>query len=277
MSQDRTNYGEHPILHRDTPANKIIKDYNERCLVPIAHSTLHATWAAKYRIPWIAEYAIAMVISCKSMTWDDITEQHISQMGRMSNTEVGPRLASIFLGLPIVPPEVLVSRLSTRNVFNELDREEVALMSGNSNMGLGDDGSVEQWWGGQVEQPAELVKMSLGSKPEFRLRLLPPECRRISNQLAREHGSRRFLRVKPFKGFLKAEEKTALAKHIRLGQILLGRVFRYFNSHDGSFRLVETCEKVGSARPFLGSKVSLPNFVESFNPILSVPNHIQVR
>jgi RNA-dependent RNA polymerase len=110
-----------------------------------------------------------------------------------------------------------------------LDREQAALIE-NVGRGLGLMGQwqgVEDWYGGRVQQQAEVVQLNDGT---YQFVLLPPEMRK-SCLFGRFLGSRRLIRIRLPK---KTKDTDLKLKDFLKGKhVLCGRVFVALFPKDG--------------------------------------------
>jgi hypothetical protein len=146
-----------------------------------------------------------------------------------------------------------------------LDREQKAIMEDDSRgLGLrGDWEGIENWYGGRVQQIAQLEQKN--STDAIAIRLEPME-KRTSNRFARFLGSRRILRLRIPKDLAKKKEV-----HEFLCQkfVLCGRTFVPFLAKEG-VHMVETSENYERCTDETCGdqyRLSFQEFVEWHNPL----------
>lgn len=127
----------------------------------------------------------------------------------------------------------------------EFDREQLAILE-NQERGLGLMGEWKgeaNWYGGQIQQIARIVKGDNG----YKFQLDPPEKRR-SHRLARYLGSRRIIQLR-VPDELVLQERQNVNEYLSQKFILCGRVFVPLHAKDSSAYLVETNENWDGRRP----------------------------
>lgn len=144
----------------------------------------------------------------------------------------------------------------------------------NKNAGLGLDKANQNWYGGQIQQPARLT----GENGNYKIILEPMEKRR-SHRFARFYGSRRILQLRIPEETLRKENEKVL-KFLTRSFVLCGRTFVPFHSKEGSLYMVETNQNYGrSPMDFFGDQHRLPfhAFINWHNPLVEPKNYNQVR
>ncbi|KAG5718247.1 putative RNA-dependent RNA polymerase SHL2 [Termitomyces sp. T112] len=196
----------------------------------IAHDKEIVGLMDRNKISWGVQYEIARGVTEGNWTWADVKAKIPRLHG--SNSETAWKVRSIILD-KTQPPST-----SGCSVWQELDREQDAILEkkgrGLGPMGLKDSGN--DWYGGRIQQVAELV----GDKGRYRIRLEPMENKR-SYRLARFLGSRRILQVKIPRDLIFKENKQ-LKEFMRHKFMLCGRVFVPFFAKARAVYLVETTE-----------------------------------
>ncbi|KDR85760.1 hypothetical protein GALMADRAFT_53536 [Galerina marginata CBS 339.88] len=220
------------------------------------------------QIEWGTQFELARGVSTGAWSWADVRE-HVHELK-------GPNADSAFKVQRVMRGRA-VGSVQPANLYlwKELDREQSAIKE-NRSRGLGLMGEWEgapNWYGGQIQQLARLVKDG-GS---YKLTLEPMEKRR-SHRFARFYGSRRFLQLRIPEEILKKENsrvKSFLTKKF----ILCGRTFVPFHSKEHGLYMVETNDNWGrSSQDWCGDqfRLSFNQFVNWHNPLEKAKNYGQV-
>ncbi|KAF8971781.1 RNA dependent RNA polymerase-domain-containing protein [Flammula alnicola] len=233
--------------------------------VIIAHCDKTQKMLDENEIEWGTQYELARGVSTGTWSWDDVRAHGLEFKG--SNEETAPKVQSVMGGRS--------AQLSNLNIWKELDREQAAIKE-NMSRGLGLMGSWKgsaDWYGGQVQQLARLVK----SDTSYKIVLEPMEKRR-SHRFARYYGSRRFVQLRIPDELLRSENERVKA-FLRKSFVLCGRIFLPFHSKDGHLYMVETDENWGrTSQPWCGDQFRKPfhEFINWHNPLDQRKNCDQV-
>ncbi|KAF8167315.1 RNA dependent RNA polymerase-domain-containing protein [Crassisporium funariophilum] len=219
-------------------------------------------------ICWGTQYELARGVCTGAWTWADVREHVVNLVG--DNAHVAPKVHIVMRGRQ-------ASSVDRANLFlwQELDREQAAIDEGKSRgLGLmGEWKGVPEWYGGQIQQLARLVKVGDSMKV-----LLEPMEKRRSHRFARFYGSRRFLQLRIPDDLLKTQNK-AVKEFLVAKFILCGRVFVPFHSKDGGLYMVETNEDFGRQSQRWCSdhhRLSYRDFINWHNPLFMKKNASQI-
>ncbi|KAG1767262.1 RNA dependent RNA polymerase-domain-containing protein [Suillus occidentalis] len=235
----------------------------------IAHDRNLQAYFDSKNISFGVQWLIAKLVSYDVLAYEDINIPDLDKL-RGTNQEATPRVAEVFAcqnskgeaeGFFVKEKEVL-------SPWKELDREhEFALAMGDSFDGI--QRQADGWYGGKVHFGATLKAIDKKTAtPEYRIQLSPPELG-SSSRLARQYGSKNFLRVKVPRNILN-KPQHGLVEFFSQHFLLCGLVYRAFFARDGSVFLVATnfstgCGRIPShAHP---PPPSLKDFLDWHNPI----------
>ncbi|THU93549.1 hypothetical protein K435DRAFT_967237 [Dendrothele bispora CBS 962.96] len=215
-------------------------------------------------VAWGTQYELARGVTAKEWTWSNV-EAEIEFFAGKEDKEVLHKVRDIML-----------HRAQGRSSWDdsigkELDREQKALEE-NQGRGLGLMGTwegEEDWFGGQIQQIATVVKLD-GSEGAFTMRLEPLEMRR-STRFARQLGSRRILQVRVGEDLLMNKDREKVMEFLTHQFVLNGRVFVVTPPKDDGLYAVEVNEdyqRVGGSRRFGDQyRMGMGDFLEWHNPI----------
>ncbi|THU92070.1 hypothetical protein K435DRAFT_672820 [Dendrothele bispora CBS 962.96] len=211
-------------------------------------------------VAWGTQYELARGVTANEWTWSDVKAK-IENFAGKKDEEVLHKVRGI-----------MFDTTQRRGLWNdsigkELDREQKALEE-NIGRGLGLMGTwegEEDWFGGQVQQIAVLLKLKGG----LTLRLEPLEMRR-STRFARQLGSRRILQIRINQDLLH-EDREQVVEFLLNKFVLNGRVFVVTPPKDDGLYAVEVdedYERVGKYRRFEDRyRMGMGQFLEWHNPI----------
>ncbi|KAF5367171.1 hypothetical protein D9758_004049 [Tetrapyrgos nigripes] len=224
-------------------------------------------------VPWGTQVALAAGVTKKEWTWEAVM-QKIEHFRGKKDGEVMHTVRGI-MGKEVV-------NVCDDGIGKELDREQKAIEE-NIGRGLGlfgDFEGEENWFGGQVQQIATLVKNGVG----FKLVLEPLEMRR-SSRFTRILGSRRVLQIKIDSNLLmdggsskakngQKSDREKVLEFLSHKFVLNGRVFVVTPPKDDAVYAIEINEDYerpmhkGRERMFGDSyRISLADFLEHHNPL----------
>ncbi|KAF5358800.1 hypothetical protein D9758_008586 [Tetrapyrgos nigripes] len=234
----------------------------------------------KKPVPWGTQFMLAAGVTRRDWTWDEVLREMEHFAGK-ADPEVMHEVQSI------MGREVLGSSDVLENIGKEYHREQKAIEE-NEGRGLGCRGDYEgeeNWYGGQIQQIATLVKKpkskdSNSDSAEFELVLEPLEMRR-SSRFTRMLGSRRILQMRINSDFLlsskgnngEKSDRDKVMEFLSHKFILNGRVFVVTPPKDDGIYAIEVDEDFG--RPVyrvpqrFGDqfRISLGDFLEHHNPL----------
>lgn len=138
---------------------------------------------------------------------------------------------------------------------------------------MGEWEGYSEWYGGQIQQLARLVK----EDNSYKIVLEPMEKRR-SHRFARFYGSRRFLQLR-IPDQIRRNENPEMRKFLLKKFVLCGRIFVPFHSKEGGLYMVETDENWGrTPQDWCGDQYRIPfhEFINWHNPLDVEKNFNQV-
>ncbi|KAF8910164.1 RNA dependent RNA polymerase-domain-containing protein [Gymnopilus junonius] len=234
----------------------------------IAHDDETQRLMDSLMIEWGTQYELARGVSQDTWTWADV-RAHLQQL-KGKNVDSASKVQIIMRG-----KHTASSSATDIYLWKELDREQLAIME-NHGRGLGLMGDWEgapDWYGGQVQQVARLVK----EVSSYKIKLEPMEKRR-SYRYARMFGSRRFIHLKISKELLRNE--NAQVKQFLLQKfIICGRTYIPFSSKEQAIYMFETNDNWGrSPQDWCGDgfRISFQEFINWHNPLEQRKNYSQV-
>lgn len=252
----------------------------------IAHDDGTQTLMDSLMIEWGTQYELARGVSQGTWTWAEVRARLQQLKGKnvdaafkvrsiMHNNKTMPKSASdIYLWYACLSFHL---NFSFHSSFyrKELDREQLAIME-NRGRGLGLMGEWEgspDWYGGQIQQLARLVK----DGSSYKIKLEPMEKRR-SYRYARAFGSRRFIHLKISKELLR-NENSQVKQFLLKKFVLCGRTYIPFSSKEKALYLFETNDNWGrSPQNWCGDqfRLTFQEFINWHNPLEQPKNYSQV-
>ncbi|KDQ17068.1 hypothetical protein BOTBODRAFT_30455 [Botryobasidium botryosum FD-172 SS1] len=250
--------------------------------IEVAHSKHHQRLMDGRKLAWGVQWEVARLVSCGLFKWEDIPPAELDKLTG-SNAEAGPKVLKSLL--PIVNPEFKylatelggVRNSSPRSPWEELDREQAAIIE-DAGRGLGcTEGDESGWFGGKVQQRARIFirdappssSYSAGSIADrFAIKLEPQEKGR-STRFGRFFGSRRLIQLTIHKDIMD-RHLEALVQYMTHGFVINGRVFRAFFAKENHAYLTETTEeyeRTPVAEEGDDMRISLLDFIDWFAPL----------
>ncbi|TFK66173.1 hypothetical protein BDN72DRAFT_158598 [Pluteus cervinus] len=226
----------------------------------IAHDSQAQRALDENQIPWGVQWELARGVTLGAWRWADVMKK-LHLFRGTNSAETAYKVVAVMLDLPL-PPNTQAAHV----IWKELDREQAAIME-NRDRGLGLMGmwhGETDWYGGQVQQLARVVKDGKG----YSIQLQCMEKRR-SHRFARYLGSRRILQLRVPDDLVNRENKV-VRLWLQRKFILCGRVFVPFHSKEGNAYLMETNENYDrSSAEWAGDQYrhSFANFINWHNPL----------
>ncbi|RXW24663.1 hypothetical protein EST38_g1142 [Candolleomyces aberdarensis] len=233
------------------------------------------------KLPYGAQFEVARLVNIDKAGYEDLSIDLLHQFLQKykTNATAAPQVNKFMVktefGEAVAPAprnprtEDVFAHLfekenRARDPWEELDKEEEALArSPYGVMGLDQDGTPSDWYGGQVQFRGTLT-VPADSK-ELKLRLEKPTMG-PSTQFARRFGSKHIFRIKLTRN-AKNEDPNVLLNYFRRPFIICGGVFRAFYSKEDNVFLVRTNER------WTGSSLTLPD--DSTSHIMSFMDFIE--
>ncbi|KAG2154722.1 RNA dependent RNA polymerase-domain-containing protein [Suillus clintonianus] len=235
----------------------------------IAHDRNLQAYFDSKNIPFGVQWLIAKLVTYDVLAYEDINIPDLDKL-RGTNQEAAPRVAQVFAcqNSKGEAEGYFVKEKAVLSPWKELDREhELAFAMGDSFDGF--QRQADGWYGGKVHFGATLKAIDKKTTtPEYRIQLSPPELG-PSSRLARQYGSKNFLRVKVPRNILN-KSQHGLVEFFSQHFLLCGLVYRAFYAKDGTVFLVATNSSTGCGRiPSHAHPTppSLEDFLEWHNPL----------
>ncbi|TFK59804.1 hypothetical protein BDN72DRAFT_883839 [Pluteus cervinus] len=180
----------------------------------IAHDSQAQRALDENQIPWGVQWELARGVTLGAWRWADVMKK-LHLFRGTNSAETAYKVVAVMLDLPL-PPNTQAAHV----IWKELDREQAAIME-NRDRGLGLMGmwhGETDWYGGQVQQLARVVKDGKGYS--IQLQCMEKRC---SHRFARYLGSRRILQLRVPDDLINRENKV-VRLWLQRKFILCGRV-----------------------------------------------------